>query len=80
MTKSEKNELPDFEKQISELEKIVAEMEHGEMTLEESLQAYERGVKLTRECQAALDSAQQRIDVLTEKNGMMVEEPFNQEP
>jgi len=73
------SKLPDFEKQLSELEKIVADMERGEMTLEESLQAYERGVKLTRECQAALDSAQQRIDVLTEKNGMTVEEPFDSE-
>lgn len=74
-----KSKLPDFEKQLSELEKIVADMERGEMTLEESLQAYERGVKLTRECQAALDSAQQRIDVLTEKNGIVVEEPFDKE-
>lgn len=71
------SKLPDFEKQLSELEKIVAGMERGEMTLEESLQAYERGIKLTRECQSALDSAQQRIDVLTEKNGLMVEEPFS---
>lgn len=82
--KSSKNstkepKLPDFEKQLSELEKIVADMERGEMTLEESLQAYERGVQLTRECQTALDSAQQRIDVLTEKNGIQVEEPFDHE-
>ena len=65
-----------FEKQLSELEKIVADMERGDMSLEESLQAYERGVQLTRECQAALDSAQQRINVLTEKNGVLAEQPF----
>ena len=74
-----KDKVPNFEKQLSELEKIVADMEKGEMTLEESLQAYERGVKLTRECQAALDSAQQRISILTEKNGLMTEEPFDSE-
>lgn len=73
------SKLPDFEKQLAALEEIVAEMEKGEMTLEESLQAYERGIKLTRECQAALDSAQQRIDVLTEKSGTLIEEPFDSE-
>ena len=67
----------DFENQLAELEKIVTAMEQGEMTLEESLQAYEKGVKLTRECQMALDSAQQRIDILSEKNGLSVEEPFD---
>ena len=68
-----------FEKQLSELEKIVADMERGDMSLEESLQAYERGVQLTRECQAALDSAQQRIHVLKEKNGVLTEQPFETE-
>lgn len=71
--------VPDFENQLAALEDIVAEMEKGEMTLEESLRAYERGIKLTRDCQAALDSAQQRINVLTEKNGLLSEEPFHGE-
>ena len=74
-----KNKIADFEKQLSELEKIVADMERGEMSLDESLQAYERGVQLTRECQAALDSAQQRIEVLTEKNGIATTAPFDSE-
>jgi len=76
MADDKKNEL-DFEKQLAQLEKIVAEMEKGDMSLEASLNAYEEGVKLTRECQTALDSAQQRINILVEKNGMMVEEPFD---
>ena len=74
------NDIPrsvDFENQLAELEKIVTAMEQGDMTLEESLQAYEKGVKLTRECQIVLDSAQQRIAILSEKNGLSVEEPFD---
>lgn len=78
-TSKESNHIPDFERKLEALEKIVAEMERGEMSLEESLQAYERGVKLTHECQNALDSAQQRIKVLTEKNGALSEEPFNED-
>ena len=66
----------DFEKQLKELEEVVANMEAGELTLEESLKAYEKGIRLTRECQAALDDAQQRIDILVERDGKLTEEPF----
>ena len=68
--------LPDFEKKLAELEHIVTELEKGDLTLEQSLQAYENGIKLTRECQSALDVAQQRINVLMEKNGVTTEEPL----
>ena len=71
-----KTQEPDFEQQLAQLEQIVAAMEKGDMSLEESLKAYEQGIKLTRECQSALDSAQQRINILIEKNGLTVEEPF----
>lgn len=66
----------DFEQQLKELESIVASMEKGELSLEDSLKAYEKGIKLTRECQTALDKAQQRIDILVERDGKLVEEPF----
>lgn len=68
--------LPDFEKKLAELEQIVTELEKGNLTLEHSLQAYEQGIRLTRECQSALDVAQQRIHVLMEKNGVTIEEPL----
>ncbi len=72
-----KNPKPlNFEKQLKELEEVVANMEAGELTLEESLKAYEKGIRLTRECQAALDDAQQRIDILVERDGKLTEEPF----
>ena len=65
-----------FEQQLKELEDIVASMEKGDLTLEESLKAYEKGIRLTRECQTALDDAQQRIEILVEREGKLVEEPF----
>ena len=72
-----KNPKPlNFEKQLKELEEVVANMEAGELTLEESLKAYEKGIRLTRECQASLDDAQQRIDILVERDGKLTEEPF----
>lgn len=50
-----------FESSLAELESLVKQMEQGDMTLEESLAAYERGVKLSKECQAALNQAELRI-------------------
>ena len=56
----------DFEATLEELEDLVERMESGRMTLEDSLAAFERGVKLTRECRTALKSAELRIKALTE--------------
>lgn len=57
----------DFEASLAQLEKLVARMESGEMSLEESLKAFEEGVKLTRLCQETLTSAQQKVQVLMEQ-------------
>ncbi len=54
-----------FETSLKELEAVVARMEQGEQTLEDSLRDFERGVQLTRQCQSMLNSAQQRVDMLT---------------
>ncbi|NKB35144.1 MAG: exodeoxyribonuclease VII small subunit [Pseudomonadales bacterium] len=59
----------DFEKALEELEEIVSSMEDGELTLEDSLQAFETGIKLTRECQTALKKAEQKVQVLINENG-----------
>ena len=56
----------DFEAALAELEALVGRMEGGELSLEESLAAFERGVKLTRHCQSALKNAELKIKVLTE--------------
>ena len=57
----------DFEAALAELEALVTKMEAGSLSLEESLAAFERGIKLTRDCQAALRSAELRIKALTQE-------------
>ena len=56
---------PDFEHALSELEELVARLEKGELTLDESLQQFKRGVELTRRCQNILDQAQQVVEKLS---------------
>jgi exodeoxyribonuclease VII small subunit len=58
----------DFEAALAELETLVDQMEAGDMTLEASLKAFERGVKLTRQCQAALRDAELKVKQLTKDN------------
>lgn len=58
-----------FEASLSELEAIVERLEQGELSLEESLGAFERGVQLTRACQRALEQAEQRVRILTQEGG-----------
>ena len=65
---SEKKTEIDFEKALAELEQLVETMEKGELTLEESLKHFERGVTLTRACQQALADAEQKVRILT-RNG-----------
>ncbi|WP_166268538.1 exodeoxyribonuclease VII small subunit [Marinobacter caseinilyticus] len=68
----------DFEKSLNELEALVRDLEQGELSLEQSLTAFERGVRLTRECQQALKSAEQRVEQLTERSdGTLEARPFN---
>ena len=55
----------DFEKALAELEKLVETMEKGDLTLEESLKQFERGISLTRACQQALAAAEQKVRILT---------------
>lgn len=54
----------DFEKSLGELESIVERLETGDLSLEESLKAFESGVKLTRECRDALEKAEQKVSKL----------------
>jgi exodeoxyribonuclease VII small subunit len=69
-------ELPDFEKSLSELEALVQRLEQGDVPLEEALKTFERGVALTRQCQTALRSAQQKVEVLLARNGEEQVVPF----
>lgn len=58
---------PDFEAALTELEQIVQRLEQGDLSLEESLRQFERGVELTRGCQKALRQAEQKIQILSRK-------------
>ncbi|MEH6558363.1 MAG: exodeoxyribonuclease VII small subunit [Oceanicoccus sp.] len=69
MTKAKKS--IDFEEALDQLEELVEDMENGDLTLEESLKAFEQGIKLTRECQSALSQAEQKVQLLIEENGKL---------
>ena len=64
---SKKAKEAGFEAALAELEKLVARMESGELPLEEALRSFERGVQLARECQSALQSAQQKVQILLQQ-------------
>lgn len=55
-----------FEQSINDLEQIVKQLEKGELTLEESLKQFEKGIKLARTCQTVLTQAEQKIELLTQ--------------
>jgi len=61
---------------MRDLEALVERLEHGDLPLEESLAAFERGVALTRNCQAALKEAQQKVEILLKKAGELQVEEF----
>ena len=56
---------PDFEQALTELESLVEKLESGDLSLDQSLQHFKRGVELTRHCQTVLDEAQQTVERLT---------------
>ncbi|MGK0298573.1 MAG: exodeoxyribonuclease VII small subunit [Gammaproteobacteria bacterium] len=58
----------DFEKSLNELEKLVALMEDGDLSLEDSLKHFERGIELTRACHKALADAEHKVQVLIKNN------------
>jgi exodeoxyribonuclease VII small subunit len=65
-----------FEESLEKLEEIVRKMEAGEMTLEESLKAFEEGIKLARLCAKKLDEADRRVELLLRQEGELVTKPF----
>jgi exodeoxyribonuclease VII small subunit len=66
-----------FEKTLAELEQLVEKMEEGDLSLEESLKYFERGILLTKSCQQALSEAEQKVSILLEKDGKSKLESFN---
>jgi exodeoxyribonuclease VII small subunit len=70
---------PDFETALRELESLVDKMEQGELSLEDSLKHFERGVTLSRTCQQALQAAEQKVEILMQKNAREETVPLDSE-
>lgn len=69
-----------FEKSIKELEEIVSKLEQGDVELDESLELFEKGIKLSKQCQKILDEAEKKVSVLVaDDNGEMKTEDFPDE-
>lgn len=65
-----------FESSLEELESLVEKLERGQLTLDESLGLFERGMKLARVCNQKLSKAEQKIEILIEENGKLKTETF----
>jgi len=65
-----------FEKAMSQLEELVEDMEQGDLPLEDALKHFEKGISLATDCQQALSKAEQKVTQLIEKNGELLEKPF----
>lgn len=72
-----KKTAADFEQSLGSLQALVERLESADLSLEESLSAFEQGVTLTRECQQALAQAEQKVQQLIESNGELKTEPFD---
>lgn len=73
------NAVAQFERSLDELESLVQRMEKGDLSLDDSLAAYERGVSLYRHCQTALEQAELRVKLLSDPLDPASAEPFDDE-
>ncbi len=75
---SKKNEQnPDFENALGELESLVSKLESGDLSLDQSLKCFKRGVELTRHCQSVLDEAQKTVEILASSDSESTQSPLN---
>jgi exodeoxyribonuclease VII small subunit len=65
----EKPSAPSFEQSLAQLETLVSDMEDGNLSLEDALSAFETGIKLTRQCQQALQAAELKVQILSNPDG-----------
>ncbi len=66
-----------FEEKMKDLENLVAELEKGDLNLDESVNKFEEGMKISKECNDILQKAERRISILLEKDGDITEKDFN---
>jgi exodeoxyribonuclease VII small subunit len=76
---AQKTGIDGFETALAELNQIVERMEQGKLSLEDSLKSFERGVSLVKHCQQTLKNAEQKVQILTEKEGQTVLENYQVE-
>ncbi len=69
----------EFEQYLAYLQALGERLENGELSLEDSLTAFEQGIRLTRDCQGALAQAEQKVQILLERDGELAAEPFSAE-
>ena len=74
-----KKKTPAFEESLASLEALVSKMDSGELELEQSLEAFEQGIKLIRDCQHALQTAEQKVQKLVESSAGLIIEDFEGE-
>lgn len=72
-----KHSKPDFEEALASLEALVEAMEAGNLGLEDSLKAFEQGVRLARDCQSALEQAEQKVQLLVKEGQLPEAVPFD---
>jgi exodeoxyribonuclease VII small subunit len=68
-----------FESSLKELEEIVGRLESGDLPLEQSLDLFEQGIRLSRDCQRRLDEAERKVEILLKgSDGRLVSQPFDE--
>jgi len=72
--------LPRFEECLQRLEKIVDELEKGELPLEKALGLFEEGIALSASCRKELETAEGKVEILLKQNGKLQPEPFESSP
>lgn len=75
---SKKNTPVSFEHSLKQLESLVKKMDSGELSLQESLLAFEEGIGLIRQCQTSLQNAEQKVQMLIENNGELETRAFKE--
>jgi exodeoxyribonuclease VII small subunit len=60
--------LPDLETSLKEIKTLIEKMEHGDLSLEHSLEKFERGINLIKHCQKVLEEAEQKVQILIQDN------------
>lgn len=69
--------LPKFEECLQQLEKIVEQLERGDLPLEQALRLFEEGIRLSSSCRKELEAAEGKVEILLKQNGKLQAEPFD---